>query len=412
MDLKSKIKGLPDAPGVYLMKDVRGAIIYVGKAVSLRKRVSSYFNKTHEAAKTDVMLRYVVDVDVITTPDERAALLLEADLVRRYRPRFNTLLKDDKSFPYIKISRDVFPRVLIGRRKKKETGFDYFGPFTDATLLRRALKILRKIFPFCSCRRFPKKVCLNYHIGLCPGPCQGHITRRKYRAAIRGLEHFLTSCHADLMEEISRRMRQHVADEAFEEAAKERDRLEALGILIELKKTDAADKPVSDFARLGLSGEPRRIEAFDISNIGSTCAVGSMVSFWKGKPDKNNYRRFKIRTVEGIDDYAMMREVVHRRYERLRDRAGRLPDLILIDGGQGHLQAAAGVLKELGLSVPIIGIAKKEELVYTVGDDRPVRLGRASDMLKLLQRLRDEAHRFAQKYHHWMRHQHAFREAK
>ncbi len=403
MDLKGKIKKLPDAPGVYLMKDARNGILYVGKAVSLRKRVASYFQKAPAAAKTDALLARVVDIDVIVVEDERAALLLEADLVKRYRPPYNILLKDDKSFPYIKISREAFPRVLVGRRKKNETGFDYFGPYTDASLLRRALKILRKTFPFCSCRRFPKKVCLNYHIGLCPGPCQGLIARRRYLRMIRDLSDFLTSGQDDLTRQISLRMRRCVEKEDFEGAAGERDRLEALGLLAELKNFDTGSKPTGDFQRLGLSGEPRRIEAFDISNIGSDSAVGSMVSFWKGAPDKSQYRRFKIRTVSGIDDYAMMREVVRRRYERLKKQRARMPDLVVIDGGQGHLQAAASVLAELGLDLPIIGIAKKEELVYTVGDERPVRLERNSFALKLFQRLRDEAHRFAQKYHHWLR---------
>jgi len=402
---KEKVKDFPDEPGVYIMKDAEGRVIYVGKALSLKKRVASYFSKTQDSLKTGIMLGAVAAIEYRRTPSEHEALILESELVKRHQPRFNVTLKDDKSFPCIKVTREAVPRVFIGRRKKNEDGVDYFGPYTNAKLLRRALNILRKGFPFCSCRRFPKKVCLNYDLKLCAGPCQGKISKKAYRQIIRGLEGFLSKKDSDLIGELSLKMRRLVLAERFEEAAKSRDLLEALSLLISLKKFDAEQMLFfeSDFEKLGLKKEPRRVETFDISNIASDQAVGSLVSFYKGKPDKDNYRRFKIKTVARIDDYAMLREVVRRRYERLRAESARMPDLIVIDGGPGHLEAARGVLEGLGLSIPMIAIAKSQELIYTVYHKGPLKLGRDSKALRLIQAARDEAHRFALKYHRLLR---------
>jgi len=409
---KKKIKTFPDAPGVYFMKDRAGEIIYVGKAVSLKKRVASYFNRRTLGAglKTDVMMSYVADIAYQQVPTEHEALLLEAALIKKYQPRFNISLKDDKSYPYIVVTREPFPRGFIGRRRKHaEDDADFFGPYTSASLLRRALKILRKSFPFCSCRRFPKKPCLNFDLRLCPGPCQGKISRRRYRAVIRSLEDFLTRKHTELVEALSRRMQRLVARERFEEAAKLRDQLEALSILVSMKKGpwSGVDKE-DDWVRLGVKREPRRIEAFDISNTGPEEAVGSMISFLDGRPDKDNYRRFRIRAVSGIDDYAMIREVVGRRYRRLLEEHLNLPDLVVIDGGAGHLAAARGVLRDLGLALPMIAIAKEEELIYTGMRSTPIRLERSSPVLRLIQAVRDEAHRFALKYHRLLRTKKAF----
>ncbi|MBI5873132.1 MAG: excinuclease ABC subunit UvrC [Candidatus Omnitrophica bacterium] len=451
---KEEIGRFPGSPGVYLMKDKSGEVIYVGKALSLKKRVASYFLKSLASIKTQVMMASVDKVEYIETPSEYDALILEDRLVKQYKPRFNISLKDDKSFPYIKVTREEFPRVFIGRRDtrpnrtlakrtakcapfgggmgrycrkqtlvtplkgevcaascgKDDEDADYFGPYISAKLLRRALAILRKGFPFCSCRRFPKKTCLHYHLELCPGPCQGKISRKRYLKIIRGLEDFLTKKDSDLIEEMSRAMRALVKEERFEEAARVRDRLEALSVFVSLKKID--DRKViaidPDLKRLGLKKEPVRVETFDISNISGKQAVGSMVSFCKGKPDKDNYRRFKIRKVSGIDDYAMMREVVRRRYERLLVGSAPFPDLIVIDGGKGHLDAAQSVLKELKADIPIIAIAKSQDLIYTVYQKLPVKLGRDSVMLRLIQRARDEAHRFALKYHRLLRTKDAF----
>ncbi len=405
MVTKEKVKNFPDSPGVYLMKDKEGRVIYCGKALSLKKRVGSYFLKLPGLIKTQIMLTYADSIEYISTPSEHDALILESELIKKYQPRFNMALKDDKSFPYIKVTREDLPKVSIGRRKSSEKSVDYFGPYTSAKLLRRAVNILRKSFPFCTCRRPPKRVCLNYHLGLCAGPYQKKISKTKYLEIIKGFEDFLMKKDSELIDELSAKMRRMVNKEKFEEAARVRDNLEALSLLISLKKIDARQILAldSDFKRLGLNKEPLRIEAFDVSNIAGNLAVGSMVSFYKGRPDKNNYRRFKIRTVSGIDDYAMIREVVSRRYGRLLSESKKMPDLIVIDGGAGHLEAAQKALKTMHLNIPIIAIAKSQELIYTVKDKNPVNLGRDSVVLQLVQRLRDEAHRFALKYHHLLR---------
>ncbi len=412
MGLEEKIRRFPDGPGVYFMKDAAGRVIYVGKAVSLKKRVRTYFAGRPDSLKTQVMMGRVRHIAYEELASEYEALLREAELIKFYQPLFNVIQKDDRSFPYIKITQEDFPRVAIGRRRRNETVMDYFGPYTNATLLRQAVKTLRKAFGFCSCRRFPRKACLHYHIGLCPAPCVGEISKRAYRERIRRLEDFLASRDEELIEGLSRRMRKLVGRERFEEAARIRDQLEALGLLIALKPRPGRAAPVldEDFRALGLKRLPRRIEAFDISDLQGKESVGSMVAFIDGKPDKDNYRRFRIRSVSGIDDYAMMREVVRRRYTRLKEEGARLPDLVLIDGGLGHLEAAAGVLKELGLGIPIIAIAKKEELIYTKGNHAALRLRSGSPLLRLAQRVRDEAHRFALKYHRLLRGKHAFEE--
>ncbi|MDD5019173.1 MAG: excinuclease ABC subunit UvrC [Candidatus Omnitrophica bacterium] len=399
---KKKIRNFPDAPGVYLMKDAEGEIIYVGKALSLKKRVASYFFRPGLSVKAGVMMSYAAEIVFQETPTEREALLLEADLIKKHQPRFNISLKDDKSYPYVIVTREEFPRVLIGRRRKRsESDADFFGPYTSARLLREALKILRRSFPFCTCRRFPQRACLNVDLGLCPGPCRGKVGRRRYLFIIRALEDFLTQKDTELIEGLSVRMQKLVAQERFEEAARLRDQLEALSILVSVRKGPgaAAGEAADDWKKIGLAGKPRRIEAFDISNMAGREAVGSMVSFVDGVPDKGHYRRFRIKAVGGIDDYAMIREVVGRRYRRLARERASFPDLVVIDGGAGHLNAARAVLRQAGVRLPMIAIAKEEELIYTKKGRMPVALERSSPVLRQIQAVRNEAHRFAKKYH-------------
>lgn len=409
---KDEIKDFPDCPGVYLMRDISGQIIYVGKALSLKKRVANYFSRAHASVKTTVMMTYVRKIEYLRTVDEYQALILESELIKRHQPRFNISLKDDKSYPFIKVSREAFPRVMIGRRKKSEQveRFDWFGPYTSGLLLRKALKVLRKSFPFRSCRVFPKKPCLFFHLRLCGAPCSGEITRGRYARIIGSLEDFLTKPKTALVEDLSLKMRRLVKEEKFEDAGIIRDQLEALSILVSLRSRgrSAASTGGDDWRRLGIHSEPGRIEGFDISNISGQQAVGSMVSFLRGEPDKSQYRRFRIREVSGVDDYAMIREIFRRRYARARAEGARLPDLVLIDGGLGHLKAALSVARELGLRVPIVSLAKKEELVYTVSHRLPCRFEKDSQTLLLLQRVRDEAHRFALKYHHFLRRENVF----
>lgn len=405
MVTKEAIKKFPDSFGVYLMYDCSGAVIYVGKALSLKKRVSSYFLKNQNSVKTQILMATVDRIAYQKTRSEYGALLLEAKLIREYKPRFNISLKDDKSFPVIKITRCAFPRVTIGRRKKGEKNIDYFGPYTSAKLLRLALDFLRKSFPFRSCRKFPKKTCLYYDLHLCPGPCQGKVGEKEYVEIIRALEDFLMKKDYELIEELSLDMRKLSKVERFEEAAKTRDKLEALSLLASIKKAGSLKPRLyeTDFQELGLTKVPDRIEAFDISNIASHQAVGSMVSFYKGKPNKSDYRRFKIKTVFKINDYAMIQEIVRRRVTRLVEESAKMPDLMVIDGGRGHLEAAISVLKDLKVAIPVVSIAKNEELIYTAMRQESVRLDRSSEALRLIQRLRDEAHRFALTYHKILR---------
>lgn len=402
---KKQLKDFPDRPGVYFMKDADGEIIYIGKAASLKKRLASYFLKAQDSIKTKVMLSYVEGISFMEAASEYDALVLESKLIKEHQPRFNISLKDDKSFPYIMMTHELFPRVLIGRRKKNVASADFFGPYTNAKLLRRALNILRKSFPFCSCRRFCSKACLYYDLKLCAGPCAQKISQAVYGRMIKRFQNFLTKKDSDVISELSAEIIKSSKSQAYEKAARLRDQLEALSILVTLKNGGAKKfvKIQDDFDKIGLIKEPHRIETFDISNISGSFAVGSMVSFYDGQPDKKQYRRFKIRAVEGIDDYAMMKEVLLRRYRSLLKKNVSLPDLIVIDGGRGHLEVAWLALKSLSLKIPMIAIAKREELIYTIKQKEPVKLERNSYVLRLVQSARDEAHRFALKYHRLLR---------
>lgn len=402
---KAIIKDAPDSPGVYLMKDARGGVLYAGKAVSLKRRLASYFVLSH-SAKTEAMLSNAARVDLIGARTEAEALLLEARLIKRYKPKYNISLKDDKSYPFVKITKEKFPSIFICRGRKDD-GATYLGPFTSAKLLRQALKIARSVFGFrdCPCRIPSKRPSLYYRLGLCPGPCIGAISGKEYKNVVRGVRMFLEGRYEDVIRKLSAKMRELSRQQRFEQAAVVRDKINALGavspgtgLLGQRRRESEALKEL-----LGLKLMPRRIEAFDISNISSTAAVGSMVSFYEGLPDKDNYRRFKIKSVSGIDDYAMMREVVRRRYGRLMKEGREYPDLVIIDGGTGHLNSAVGVLEELRLNIPVISIAKQEEKVYVKGRQEPLKLNLDSPAMHLIQRVRNEAHRFALKYHRLLR---------
>lgn len=402
MNIKTKIKSLPTSPGVYLMKDKDKKVIYVGKAANIRKRVSSYFNRPLLSYKNEALLRQVYDIETITAVSEHEAFLLESRLIKELQPYYNISLKDDKSFPFIKITRQDYPRLFIGRKKPNED-VEYIGPYTNAKLLRLALKSLRKVFPFCTCKRFPKR-CLNVHLGLCPGPYTGKISPKDYRKNIRDLKHFLEKGSRSLIGDLQERMQHYAKIKKFEEAIKLREKIKALSLIFEQSSLNERT-----WGALDLEKAPYRIEAFDISNIFGNEAVGSMVTFVNGKPNKDDYRRFKIRLIDGIDDYKMLSEVLNRRYSRvIKENLGK-PDLIIIDGGKGHLNVASQQLKDLGLNIPIIAIAKEKELIYTVPrldslkKNTPVKLDRENQALQLIQRVRDEAHRFAVKYHRLLR---------
>jgi len=534
MDLREKAQQLPAAPGVYLYKDAAGRVLYVGKAKNLRARVRSYFSEERLAdVKTGTLVSEARDLDYILVDNEAEALALENNLIKEYQPRFNVLLRDDKSFPCIKLTNEKYPRVYVTRRIKKD-GSTYFGPYHPANLAYRTLNFIHKCFQVPSCtvdlkRRHPQP-CLQYHIHRCLGPCvEGLVTDEAYAAAVRNVRLFLEGRLKDLASELRRRIEEASRELRFEQAAALRDLLVTVEELDEKQKMadvegeDAdvfgyyaepplvavdvfhfrngrvvdrrqyywedqhdfepgeffssllkqfylnqphiprrIDVPV-DFedrepleqlltekrgrrteihtpkrgsrramlelaatnARhsfetrfrvlkpsaaaiqealqdiLGLEEPPRRIECFDISHIQGSDTVASLVVWDDGKMRKSEYRKFIIRTVEGVDDFAAMREVVTRRYSRLLREQTPLPSLVLVDGGVGQLHAAAEALESLGIiNQPVAAIAKREERIYVLGqEDEPVVLDRFSPVLRLIQAIRDEAHRFAITFH-------------
>ena len=421
MDVKEKVKSLPLSSGVYLMKDKEAKVIYVGKAVSLRKRVQSYFREAAPSrgrasrtfSKTDLLVSEIADIECILTGSEAEALILEASLIKQYQPKFNVELRDDKSYPYIEVTREQFPRISIVRPNTKKalgkgitrkTAVKYYGPYVNVQLIREALGIIRKIFHFRTCHPFPNKACLDYHIGLCDAPCIANIDRQQYTKIIRNVCLILEGKKDELHKNLRDEMETLAQEKKFEEAANVRDQIRAIGALYSGTKDINYYKEAEQLQRvLNLPRKPERIEAFDISNIMGNQAVGSMVSFLNGKPDKSNYRRFRIRTVEGIDDFKMIAEVVRRRYRRLKEERLLFPDLIVIDGGRGQLSSAKEELDKLELTIPVISLAKRAEEVFLPNKRSPAVLPQDSLGLKLLQRIRDEAHRFAITYHRKLR---------
>lgn len=400
--LKEKIAAAPDGAGVYSMKDKSGRVIYIGKAKSLKKRLITYLGRGL-CAKTVALISNVYAIDYRLCPNESMALLLEASLIRKYKPKYNVSLRDDKSFPYVKITNDEFPAIYI-TRKKENDGAEYLGPYTDVKLLRQALKIIRSSFPYRSCKKLPGKACIYYRIGLSPAPCIGRIAKEEYAKAIGNIRLLLEGRTDNLIKKLTEELKIKAAGLEFEEAARIRDRIDTLAVLGRSRGNSSSRDELEDLrCLLGLGKVPRRIEAFDISNISGKEATGSMVSFWMAHPDKNNYRRFRIRTVQEIDDYGMLGEVVRRRYSRQLNEKRLLPDLVLIDGGRGHLAAADRQIQGLGLSLPLVSIAKDRENIYTKEKPGPIRLGSDTPALNLIRRIRDEAHRFAISYHHILR---------
>jgi len=403
-NLKKKVDSLPEAPGVYIYKDAAGHIIYIGKAKVLKKRVQSYFNR-YLSTKTQALVSRIADLEYILTPTDFQAQLLEAALIKEKQPQYNISLKDDKSFPLIRISAGPFPGITICRNrdlgKDKKDKSIYYGPYANSKILRQALKAIRKIFGFRTCAAMARQPCLYFRLKLCPGPCAGHINRQKYAGIIKNIRLFLDSKYEKLIDNLSFEMRQAAQEHRFEDAAVLRDRIFALAAIGRDKVHFTGADELEDLKQLvGLKILPLRIEGFDISNISGQEATGSMVSFYKGVADKRNYRRFKIKTVKGVDDYAMIKEVVRRRYTRLVNENMKLPDLILIDGGKQHLISVQVVLSELGLDCALLSIAKIDENLYIKGKDRPIRLAHDTPALNLIRRVRDEAHRFARAYHH------------
>jgi excinuclease ABC subunit C len=547
MSLHDKIQALPNKPGVYLMKNNIDEIIYVGKAVSLKNRVKSYFQvKRHDSAKTRALVKNIADIDYILTDNELEALILECNLIKEHRPKYNINLKDDKTYPYLKITNEDYPRVIVTRKVYKD-GSKYYGPYTSATTLRETIELLKKLFPFRSCKQTTftnERPCLNAHIKRCLAPCAGRINKEQYNEIIKQVILFLEGKQENLITNLEKEMEQAALNLEFERAAQIRDQIQGIRQVIEKQKivSDSyEDQDVMAMARgfneacvqvffvrggkligrenyflkgtddlergevleafikqyyiqqdfvpreilveteipeikvleewlsnkkgsrvyikvpkrgerkdllelvaknaleamermelekqqkkamtegavmelkqeLSLDKPPLRIECYDISNTQGTESVASMVVFEGGKPKKDQYRRFKIKTVEGPNDFASMYEVITRRFKNAREEKTKignkgkfssLPDLVIIDGGKGQLQAARKAMEEQGYAyIPTFGLAKKEEWLFREGQSDPIILSRSSHGLYLLQRIRDEAHRFAVTYHRSLR---------
>ncbi|MFN3966336.1 MAG: transglycosylase SLT domain-containing protein [Endomicrobiia bacterium] len=410
-------KILPETPGVYLMRDYSGEILYIGKARNLKKRVSSYFTKSLLDPKIIALISSIKTVDYIVAKSERDALLLENKLIKKLQPKYNIMWRDDKSYPYIKLTiKDDFPYLCLVRQKK-EDGSKYFGPYHNVSEVRKLIRKLRSMFHIRPCTKTKfKGKCFYFDLGQCPGPCIGKISTTQYKKNIKNLLLFLEGKYEFLKNILKKEMKIQSEKLNFEEAGKIRDIIFSIDRMFEkisfheIKETDLTEhlnlsRTLSQLKEtLQLPKVPITIEAFDVSNISGKEAVGSMVSFFQGRPDKKNYRRYKIKTINYIDDYAMIKEIVHRRYTRLLTEHKKLPDLIIIDGGKGHLSSAKEILDKIGLeNQPIISIAKKEEEIFKPEKEEPIKLSSDSPVLKLIQYIRDEAHRFALSYHRYRR---------
>lgn len=405
--LKDKIASMPDAPGVYSMKNKTGAVIYIGKAKSLKKRLGSYLGK-ELSSKTIALLSNVFDIEYKLCQNESMALLLEARLIHKYKPKYNVSFRDDKSFPFVKITNEEFPAIYISRKREID-GARYLGPYTNVKLLRQALKIIRRSFPYRSCKKLPKKACIYYRLKLSPAPCIGKINREEYAEIIENICLILEGKVDTLIQKLSSEMYSKSLNWEYEAAAKIRNQISALSAIGQTQTDFKGHSDLEDLKNLlKLDKLPERIEAFDISNIKGKEATGSMVSFYRVAPDKNNYRRFRIKTIETINDYKMLSEIIHRRYSRLIRERLPLPDLILIDGGRSHLLTADKEIKKLGISIPLVSIAKDKENIYTQDRIQPIKLDSDTPALNLIRRIRDEAHRFALSYHHVLRRKKTF----
>ncbi|KZE54676.1 excinuclease ABC subunit C [Brevibacillus parabrevis] len=522
--LKDKLAVLPEKPGCYLMKNASGEIIYVGKAKVLKNRVRSYFTGSHNG-KTQLLVSEIVDFEYIVVASAIEALLLECNLIKKHDPRYNVMLRDDKTYPYIKITNEEQPRLEITRKVLKDKA-KYFGPYPNAGDASEVKKLLDRLYPLRKCRNMPKQVCLYYHLGQCLAPCVYEVSAEENQRLVDEISRFLDGGHEQMKQSLTEKMLQAAEAMEFERAKELRDQIKSIEAVMEKQKitfTDTVDRDIIGFAvekgwmciqifymrqgkmierqttsfpyygsesedfmsyvtqfyydkqnalpkeillpeesepellsewlgvkvltpkrskkrelvemacenaRIALQekfalmskddartiqavhnlghvlgiGVPHRIEAFDNSNIQGTEPVSAMIVFTDGRPDKKEYRKFKIKTVEGPDDYGSMREVVRRRYSRLLKENQPLPDLIVIDGGKGQISAAMDVLEnELGLYIPVCGLAKDEkhktaQLMY--GDPpEPVNLKRDSYEFYLLQRIQDEVHRFAITFH-------------
>ncbi len=425
---------IPHATGVYVMRDAAGGILYIGKAIDLAKRVAQYFNPNKEDAKVQALVPLIRSIDYILCESERESLLLERRLINEHQPFFNAMWKDGKTYPWLKLTMgEDFPRLYVTRKKTRD-GSAYFGPYPQVGPIRSLLRWLwtRKLFPLRPCRwDFSEKkpldkrkisACLYYHTRECPAPCAGKIAKDDYRSIAERAELFFKGRYGTLRDDFERGMREASKNLDYELAGQLRDNARALAQMGERIRVRAveADSVGGHVERtrmvtalqkaLLLPKPPVHVECFDISHFQGHQTVGSMVCFVGGKPNRDHYRKFKIRDVAGIDDFKSMRETVYRRYKRLQAEKAALPDLILIDGGKGQLGAALEALKELKLRIPVASLAKRIEEAFLPGRAESIVLRLDDPALRLLQQLRDEAHRFGVAYHRLLRDKKLFEE--
>ncbi len=425
-NLENKLKSLPNEAGVYFHKSKSGEVIYVGKAAVLKNRVRQYFQTSRPFdPKTEALVAEIADVDWITVETELDALFLESEMIKRYKPRYNILLRDDKSQLYIRIPmKEKYPAVSF-TRGPLDDGAQYFGPYYNGWAIKKAMKYLRKVFPYSTHTVMPKRVCLQYHIGLCPGVEEEKIPENEYKASLKKLILYLRGKRHEVVKQIEKEMKQFAKASEFEKAGQARDQLCNLKEL--QRQIVFSDKEFMDISKdealvglknlLGLPAVPKRIEGYDISHMSGTNNVASMVVATNGLADKASYRKFKMR-VPGNNDFAHMNETMARRFSG-RHKDWPTPDLILIDGGKGQLSSALSALEEVGIAIPTIGLAKREEeivvhksrsnvavnAVYAGAwvkdsdDFIVINLKNDDHITKLLQRIRDESHRFAVSYH-------------
>jgi excinuclease ABC subunit C len=417
VSLAAKVRHLPHKPGVYIYRDKFNRIIYVGKAKDLRKRVSQYFHPSRKMTadrKTKALIENIYDIEAHVVKSEAESLLLEGQMIKDHRPRYNVSFKDDKRFLLVKINpNDSYPKFQT-TRLKKEDGCRYFGPFAQSGSLRRTLNVMNRQFGLRSCRpAIPDekdyKHCHDDVIKNCSAPCIKKVTREEYHKRVRLACDFLEGKSKEMLLELEQEMRRAAKNTDFEKAAQLRNMLEDLQrttskqkrFVRELPSTVAPEQDMLALQKaLSMDHLPLHIECFDISNISTTHKVASMVIFRNGKPNRYNYRRYRIKTVAGQDDFASMAEVVRRRYARLIKEEKPLPDLIVVDGGKGQLSSAVRELEALGChGQRIIGLAKQREEIFTPRVSEPIVIPHESGAIRLLQRVRDEAHRIANGYH-------------
>lgn len=412
--LHKKIKQFPLKPGVYIMHDSEGSVIYVGKAKSLKKRVSSYFrHKSFASPRLRNLVNTIKDITFIRTETEAEALIVEAKLIKKYKPFYNVELKMGDRYPFVKITNERFPRMIITRHKEND-GSTYIGPFVSAGEIRNLLRLIKRYFPLRSCQKDldtnkDSRPCINYEIGRCLAPCCSRCTYSEYRQRTDDVILLLSGQSASLIERLRTRMEKAAMVMCFEEAARHRDTIQAIWKLKRRKVSKALSENLdldtwqilTDLQKLlGLKTIPWRIDGFDISHMSGRETYGVAVVFEQGLPNPSLYRRFRIRDTEGVDDFRSIYEVVKRRYSRCLQGDEPLPQLALIDGGPVQLSFAIDALKELAIhDLAVVSIAKREEELFIPGQKKPLKLPDDSEILRLLQRIRNESHRFAIESH-------------